>query len=38
MARITANEMVALADTGAYGCHAVTVTGNTGQKPCFVRR
>jgi len=30
---ITANEMVALADTGAYGCHAVTVTGNTGQKP-----
>ena len=29
---ITANEMVALSDTGAYGCHALTVTGNTGQK------
>jgi putative selenate reductase molybdopterin-binding subunit len=29
---ITANEMYALSDTGAYGCHAVTVTGNTGQK------
>ena len=29
---ITANEMYALADTGAYGCHALTVTGNTGQK------
>lgn len=29
---ITANEMVALSDTGSYGCHAVTVTGNTGQK------
>ncbi len=27
-----ANEMYALSDTGAYGCHAVTVTGNTGQK------
>lgn len=29
---MTANEMVALSDTGAYGCHALTVTGNTGQK------
>jgi putative selenate reductase molybdopterin-binding subunit len=29
---ITANEMYALADTGAYGCHALTVTGNTGHK------
>jgi putative selenate reductase molybdopterin-binding subunit len=29
---ITANEMYALADTGAYGCHGLTVTGNTGQK------
>ena len=29
---ITANEMVALSDTGAYGCHALTVTGNTGHK------
>jgi putative selenate reductase molybdopterin-binding subunit len=29
---MTANEMYALSDTGAYGCHAVTVTGNTGQK------
>ncbi|MEA4930610.1 MAG: molybdopterin cofactor-binding domain-containing protein [Anaerolineaceae bacterium] len=29
---ITANQMVALSDTGAYGCHALTVTGNTGQK------
>ena len=29
---ITANEMHALTDTGAYGCHALTVTGNTGQK------
>ena len=29
---ITANEMVVLTDTGAYGCHAATVTGNTGQK------
>ena len=27
-----ANEMYALSDTGAYGCHALTVTGNTGQK------
>ncbi|MEW6400700.1 MAG: molybdopterin cofactor-binding domain-containing protein [Chloroflexota bacterium] len=29
---ITANEMYALSDTGAYGCHALTVTGNTGHK------
>ncbi len=29
---ITANQMVALSDTGAYGCHALTVTGNTGHK------
>jgi putative selenate reductase molybdopterin-binding subunit len=29
---ITANEMTVLADTGAYGCHALTVTGNTGHK------
>lgn len=29
---ITANEMFALSDTGAYGCHALTVTGNTGHK------
>ena len=29
---ITANEMTALSDTGAYGCHALTVTGNTGHK------
>jgi putative selenate reductase molybdopterin-binding subunit len=29
---ITANEMVALSDTGAYGCHGLTVTGNTGHK------
>jgi putative selenate reductase molybdopterin-binding subunit len=29
---ITANEMYALSDTGSYGCHAITVTGNTGQK------
>ena len=29
---ITANAMYALSDTGAYGCHALTVTGNTGQK------
>jgi putative selenate reductase molybdopterin-binding subunit len=29
---ITANNMYALSDTGAYGCHALTVTGNTGQK------
>jgi len=29
---VTANQMEALADTGAYGCHALTVTGNTGHK------
>ena len=29
---ITANAMRVLSDTGAYGCHAVTVTGNTGHK------
>jgi len=29
---ITANEMYALSDTGAYGCHALTVTGNAGHK------
>ncbi len=29
---ITANEMTVLTDTGAYGCHALTVTGNTGHK------
>ncbi|MFN2216443.1 MAG: molybdopterin-dependent oxidoreductase, partial [Anaerolineales bacterium] len=29
---ITANEMKALSDTGAYGCHGLTVTGNTGHK------
>jgi putative selenate reductase molybdopterin-binding subunit len=29
---ITANAMHILSDTGAYGCHALTVTGNTGQK------
>ncbi len=29
---IIANEMYALTDTGAYGCHALTVTGNTGHK------
>ena len=29
---MTANEMRILSDTGAYGCHALTVTGNTGQK------
>jgi putative selenate reductase molybdopterin-binding subunit len=29
---ITANEMVVLSDTGAYGCHGLTVTGNTGHK------
>ncbi len=29
---ITANEMHVLSDTGAYGCHALTVTGNTGHK------
>ena len=29
---ITANAMEVLTDTGAYGCHALTVTGNTGHK------
>jgi putative selenate reductase molybdopterin-binding subunit len=29
---ITANEMLVVSDTGAYGCHALTVTGNTGHK------
>jgi len=29
---IVANEMLVLADTGAYGNHALTVTGNTGHK------
>ena len=29
---ITANSMYALSDTGAYGRHALTVTGNTGHK------
>ena len=29
---ITANAMKVLSDTGAYGCHALTVTGNTGHK------
>ncbi|TLN24895.1 xanthine dehydrogenase, partial [bacterium] len=29
---ITANAMYALSDTGAYGCHALTVAGNTGHK------
>jgi putative selenate reductase molybdopterin-binding subunit len=29
---ITANSMYTLSDTGAYGCHALTVTGNTGHK------
>lgn len=29
---ITANEMYCLSDTGAYGGHALTVTGNTGHK------
>ncbi|UCF62141.1 MAG: molybdopterin-dependent oxidoreductase [Anaerolineaceae bacterium] len=29
---ITANDMYVLSDTGAYGCHALTVTGNTGHK------
>jgi len=29
---ITANEMKVLSDTGAYGCHALTVTGNTGHR------
>jgi putative selenate reductase molybdopterin-binding subunit len=29
---LTANQMRVLSDTGAYGCHALTVTGNTGHK------
>jgi putative selenate reductase molybdopterin-binding subunit len=29
---ITANAMHVLTDTGAYGCHALTVTGNNGHK------
>jgi len=29
---MTANAMVVVSDTGAYGCHALTVTGNTGHK------
>jgi putative selenate reductase molybdopterin-binding subunit len=29
---MTANAMHVLTDTGAYGCHALTVTGNTGHK------
>ncbi len=29
---ITANEMYCLSDTGAMGCHALTVAGNTGHK------
>ena len=29
---ITANAMHCLSDTGAYGCHALTVAGNTGHK------
>ncbi len=29
---IVANEMYVLSDTGAYGCHALTVAGNTGHK------
>ena len=29
---LTANSMYALSDTGAYGCHGLTVTGNTGHK------
>ncbi len=29
---MTANLMHILSDTGAYGCHALTVTGNTGSK------
>jgi putative selenate reductase molybdopterin-binding subunit len=30
--KLVANDMYALSDTGAYGCHALTVTGNTGHK------
>jgi putative selenate reductase molybdopterin-binding subunit len=29
---LTANAMKVITDTGAYGCHALTVTGNTGHK------
>ena len=29
---ITANEMIVLSDTGSFGCHGLTVTGNTGHK------
>lgn len=29
---ITANSMMVVSDTGAYGCHALTVAGNTGAK------
>ena len=29
---VVANEMIVLTDTGAYGNHALTVTGNTGHK------
>jgi putative selenate reductase molybdopterin-binding subunit len=29
---MTANAMYCLSDTGAYGCHGLTVTGNTGHK------
>ncbi len=29
---ITANAMYLISDTGAYGCHALTVAGNTGHK------
>jgi putative selenate reductase molybdopterin-binding subunit len=29
---VTANAMYALSDTGSYGCHALTVAGNTGHK------
>jgi len=29
---VTANAMKVISDTGAYGCHALTVTGNTGHK------
>jgi putative selenate reductase molybdopterin-binding subunit len=29
---ITANDMYCISDTGAYGCHALTVAGNTGHK------
>lgn len=31
---VVANEMYLLSDTGAYGCHALTVAGNTGHKAC----